>query len=352
MFMLFLLLFSCQTQSTQKDTASPEEKTDTSPDFDDYESTALIMPYVKCSEPMEGDEEYAIDGEICVNVFISGASPFGTSFADYGSCEDVLTNRPGGDYPVTNDSQPDDPRLQDAEFVTELQWAKEQQQATACSCCHSSNVADEIGLYDIDSGSIWTDSMSDRGLAIMSGDVDSAVLGFYHPEDNHGFARTEVGAPTTDLARWKSFFRDELDRRGVTAEDIANMAPLTGWLIDNQEDEGRDCVRDFEGVEPDGSIIWTGSEIRYLYIMRPGEENPGLPPTFDTPESVVWRIDVHHTQRPLASGSVYYGEVPEGASQAFPTDGEPEALVPGEEYRMWLLSDMGLPVQTHCRFTY
>ena len=348
--MLLLFFFACQTQSV-KDSAGNDSAED-EPNFSEYESEALIMPYLNCSPPLDGDEEYAIDGEICVNVFISGASPFGTSFADYGSCADVLTNRPTGDYPVVNDSQPDDPRLDNEAYVAELMWAKEQQQSTACSCCHSSLIADEIGIYDIDSGSIWTDSMSDRGLAIMSGDLDSAVLGSYHPDDNHGFARTEVGAPTTDLNRWKEFFRAEMNRRGVTEEDIANMPPLSGWLLSNQEDEGRDCVTEFEGVERDGTIKWAGADIRYLYIMQLGDENPGLPPNFDSPDGMLWRVDVSHTQPPLSTGTVSYGKVPPGSNQAFPVEEKPIDLVPGEEYRMWLLADMGLPVHTHCRFIY
>jgi hypothetical protein len=207
-------------------------------------------------------------------------------------------------------------------------------------------------MYDIDSGVIWTDSMSDRGLAIMSGDLDSSVLGHFAPEDNHGFIREGVGAPTTDVLRWQNFFRKEMEYRGVTQEDIDAMYPLGGWLLDNQTDPGRECITDFERVDRDGTLYWANSDVRYIYVMEVGSDNPGLPPSYDLPESVLWRIDAHHTSAPFKSGEIHYSVTPEGGAQIFPAEGSPVALVEGKEYRLWLLSDMGLPVHTHCRFTY
>ena len=339
-------LLAC-TGASQTDTSTTEEQSIP----EGYEAV-LIMPYEECSEPFEGDEEFATDGEICVNVFISGAAPFGTRFSDYGDCDSVRTNRPTGNYPIPNNSTEDDPRLEDPQYVEDLAWTKKQHESTACSCCHSSSITNDIGMYDIDSGVIWTDSLTDRGLAIMSGDLDSSILGHFEPEDNHGFVRENIGAPTTDFERWQSFFRQELEYRGVTAEDVENMFPLGGWLLDNQVDPGRDCITDFERVDQDGTLYWANSDVRYIYVMELGSDNPGLPPSYDLPESVIWRIDVNHTSAPLKSGQVKYGVVPEGAKQTFPTAGEPDSLEVGKEYRLWLLTDMGLPVHTHCRFTY
>lgn len=343
------LFFACNTQDTKNmDTA---ETIDSSEQLEEYDGV-LVMPYQQCSPPLEGDEEYAINEEICVNVFISGASPEGTRFADYGDCDSVRTNRPTGHYPLPNSSTAEDPRLQDPQYAADLEWAKQQHEATACTCCHSSEVSEEIGMYDIHSGVIWTDTLSDRGLAIMSGDLDSSILGFFQPEDNHGFMREGVGAPTTDVERWQNFFRQELDYRGVTTDDINNMTPLGGWLLENKIDQGRECITDFERVDRDGSIHWANSDVRYIYVLEIGEENPGLPPSFDLPEDTVWRIDAHHTSAPFKTGELQYGVVPEGASQKFPLEGAPAPLEEGKQYRLWLLSDMGLPVHTHCRFTY
>lgn len=344
------ILFACGTDTTNTDKIA-----DTSADNTEemvVESNALVMPYEKCSAPLDGDETYAENGQICVNVFISGASPEGTHFADYGDCDDVRTNRPTGNYPVVNTSTVEDPRLQNPQYVEDLEWVRQQQEASACVCCHDANVTDEIGMFDISSGPIWTETMSDRGLAIMSGDLDSSVLGFYAPEDNHGFIREGVGAPTTDVARWQGFFRSEMEYRGVTAEDIANMAPLGGWLLTNQTDPGRECITDFERVDRDGTIHWANSDVRYIYVMELGQDNPGLPPSFDLPEGVIWRVDVDHTAPALHTGSVQFGVVPTGSRQVFPENGSPNPLVAGQTYRLWLLTDMGLPVHTHCRFTY
>ena len=187
---MFWLLAACNGTS-QTDTSVTEVQSIP----EGYEAV-LVMPYEECSEPLAGDEDLATDGEICVNVFISGASPYGTRFSDYGDCDSVRTNRPTGDYPIPNNSTEDDPRLEDPQYVEDLQWTKMQHEATACSCCHSSAITSEIGMYDIDSGVIWTDSLTDRGLAIMSGDLDSSILGYFEPEDNHGFIREDIGAPS------------------------------------------------------------------------------------------------------------------------------------------------------------
>ena len=123
------------------------------------------------------------------------------------------------------------------------------------------------------------------------------------------------------------------------------MFPLGGWLLDNQNDPGRDCITDFERVDQDGTLYWANSDVRYIYVMEVGTDNPGLPPSYDLPESTVWRIDVKHTAAPLKSGAVQYGVIPDGAEQIFPTAGAPAVEV-GKEYRLWLLTDMGLPVHT------
>ncbi len=84
----------------------------------------------------------------------------------------------------------------------------------------------DFALWDINKPHIWTDQLTPRGVAILGGQVSSAVFGQIPPEDNNGFDRSETGAPTTDVARFKAYFQKEIVRRGITAEDIAKMRPL------------------------------------------------------------------------------------------------------------------------------
>ena len=57
--------------------------------------------------------------------------------------------------------------------MAELAWVTEQVEASACVCCHT-NRASKNGSSDwnIEEGPIWTDTVSDLGLAILAGYAD------------------------------------------------------------------------------------------------------------------------------------------------------------------------------------
>ena len=101
----------------------------------------------------------------------------------------------------------------------------------------------------------------------------------------------------------------------------------------------------------DGTITWL-DELpgRYLYILEEGSSNPGVPPNFDMPDGVIWRVDTPHTETPFESG-VAYGTPPTGTVQKVPAESAPApALTSGQTYHLYVLYDVALPI-SRCLFT-
>ncbi len=161
------------------------------------------------------------------HVSIHGCTVEGRNYADDVSCQVVRKQgRPFRPIPAPRDPDPNDARLQDPQFMEELAWLTRQVRSCGCACCHDTSRMKDYALWDINKPHIWTDQLTPRGVAILGGQVSSAVFGQIPPEDNNGFDRSETGAPTTDVARFKAYFQKEIARRGITAEDIAKMRPL------------------------------------------------------------------------------------------------------------------------------
>jgi hypothetical protein len=78
-------------------------------------------------------------------------------------------------------------------------------------------------MWDISVAGPWVDQLTDRGVAIMAGRLDSPAFGTKAGVDINGFSREKTGAPTTDSDRMRAFFDAELERRGVTAADLETM---------------------------------------------------------------------------------------------------------------------------------
>ena len=346
-------------EGNNADSASEETETE--------EYNAYILPYTICDEELELDANHPagqievydrepepfIESQTCFINHVNGAVPEGFHFGEYGECDDVKTQRPYWYAPPATESDDNDPRLSDPEFMEELRWTKTQLEATGCICCHSSDVTQMVGAFDVEYEPIWLDSMGDRGLAVMAGIIDTSVFGVYPAQENNGFSRDGVGAPTTDVTRFQTFFEQELERRDVSSEEIEAMDESGQWLWDNLVDEPRACVREFEGVDRDGRISWSGQPIRYIYVMEADTPNPGQPPA-DLPKGVIWRLQADPSGPPFqAEDNAFFGVVPPGASQGFPSnETPPEPLIAGETYRLILLGDMGETLHTNCTFDY
>lgn len=310
-------------------------------------STPFVWPTETCADPKNGEPAGARQGKVCTWNLISGCTEPGRKYRDYGSCSDVLTNRPY--YPVAGEPVPtSDARLQNANYMAELAWVKKEVEACACVCCHDGNSPRGASKWSSDAGPLWVDSMSSTAIAMFAGYIDSSSLGAFKPEDNNGFDRLQSAMPSTDPARMVNFFKGEFQRRGLDPAWASSQRPIGGPLVTQRAYVPEACGAG-EGVDASGKLVWAGGGARYVYVLEAGSANPGTPPNFDLPAGTVWRVDVPHTAAAIASG-LTYGVVPASALQRFPKAGAPAALVSGRRYTLYTLQDVGVPL-SRCLFT-
>lgn len=311
----------------------------------------FIQPTLECRDTVAGEPPGdGPGGQVCTWQAISGSTEAGRNFEDYASCDVVRTQRPYYPYPVEEGWDEVDPRMDDPAYVAELDWFKEQLRASACICCHSTDAPAGPSAFYVEQEGNMMNGMSDEGLAMGSHWIPSVAFGAYPPEDNNGFERETSGFPSNEPERMRDFFIRELEYRGRTEADFEDAEPFGGPLVSQLEYVPSECENG-EGVRRDGTIVWEGGDARYVYVLDAGSANPTVPPNLDLPEGTRWRIDVFHTDEPVASGSVTYGELPAGLTQRFPEDGTPEPLVPGQQYYLYVTRDVILPA-TRCLFTY
>ena len=309
-----------------------------------------VYPFQVCSEPIEGDSPQG--NEVCAQVSIGGCVEEGMAYEEYVDCNLVRSQRPYYELPPANVASSDDPRLQDTEYMNDVNWAKDQVAACGCVCCHSSK-SSGVGAarYDIDSGPIWIDSLTDRGVAEFAGWIDTSILGAFDPSDNNGFDRSITIAPTNNVDRMRAIFERELERRNYTREDLADEDPAANFLVRVENEEPEVC-KEGEGISRDGTILWTGGSARYLFIQQATAKNPGNPPNRDLPEGTIWRIAVPYTAPSGMLPGLTYGQVPDMAAQTYPKSNDaPDALIEGETYKLYVLRDIASPL-LNCTFTY
>ncbi len=322
--------------------------------FGAYETPPLegvfIQPFQSCQGTAAGDRVSSDDNLVCTSVAISGSTEEGREFMEYGNCDVVLTQRPYLTEIPYNEVNPLDPRQLDRKFMAELRWINSQVRASGCVCCHdTASSGRKAAVWDISAPGIWTDQLSDQGVAILSGKVSSEILGKFTAENNNGFSRDSTGFPTTDVPRVQQFFNNELTRRGVTDADIAAFEEFGYFLIDIIDTPPDNCTSE-ETIQADGKILWTGGNARYVYVKEVGSQNPGVPPSNDNPEGVLWRLDVLANVAELSPGIVY-GGIPDGTYQVTPADNAaPPALVSGQKYQLYVLLDILQPI-CNCIFT-
>ncbi len=314
---------------------------DGTPDRDLQQDLIYVNPEPMCQDNAAGQE-------VCAWNQIGGCATEGERFSDYGNCADVRSQR--GYYPVDEsgfETPADSPLHNDPAYQAELAWVTEQVEACGCVCCHSHAESPDGGSnWVIDSDlPIWTDGFYPSGLAIGAGWIDSSLLGAYPAEQNNGFGRDISGIPSTDQARMKAFFEQELVRRGYTEADFVDYDPIPAIFYQQQIFTPARCENG-EGIDRDGTVTWLGGEARYVYLLTPGSDNPLSPPNLDLPADTLWLLEVNWEQDPMASG-LTYPEGPARASQR--VTGLP--LVEGEDYYLYVQADVGAPI-TRCIFTY
>lgn len=308
----------------------------------------FTQPYLNCQAPLAGEPAgNGPEGNVCTPVIISGCTEPGRRFEDYASCQDVLTQRPYYGYSVPSNTDENDPRLQDSEYMGNVAWMREQVEACACVCCHSDVAPDGPSGWHIDGGPLWIDTIPDSGLAMLAGLVPSDAFGAVATEENNGFDRFTTGLPTTDVARMEAFLVAEFLRRGYEEEDASVYPPFGGPLVDQSLYAPQACPTGV-GVAADGRVTWTGGAARYLYVLEEGAQNPGAPPNLDVPAATVWLVDVPSTAAPFESGLVY-GAVPDAGRQRVPSAGPAPTLTTGKTYYLYVLADIAIPL-ARCLF--
>jgi Synergist-CTERM protein sorting domain-containing protein len=314
------------------------------------EHTVFIWPYQTCDLPIEGEDDGdGPDGTVCVWNLISGCTEEGRDFRDYGSCDVVFTNRPYYPVPSHDNAAEDDPRYTDDAYLTELEWVVEQTSSCACVCCHSGIAPEGPAIWGIDSEPLWPVQMSDTAVGMFAGYIDSSALGAFPPDENNGFDRENTAMPSTDPERMVAFWLREMELRGLTEADMSDELPVGQSLLDQVTYELPDCSEG-DGIDVDGLLRWESEfTARYIYILEEGSMNPGLPPNFDDPAGVLWRVDVPYDGEPMTTG-VKYGVLPNTTTQEVPGNGEaPPELVQGQRYHLYVLYDVALPI-SRCVF--
>jgi len=314
------------------------------------EMVPFVPPRLVCVDPVPGEAPgNGPDGQVCTWEAISASTEEGRHYGDYASCDPVFTQRPYYALEVPTNTPEDDPRYSDPEWLTEYEWINSQVEASACICCHSTEYAPEgPSQWWLEQEGIWVDALSAAGLAMMAGWVDSTAFGAFDPEVNNGFSRESTGMATTEPMRMRAFFEGELRRLGLSESDFATTPPFGGPLADQLAYEPGEC-REGNGMAADGSVNWQGGPARYVYILEPDAEPPGVPPNLDLPDGTLWRVDVPPEEDGIRTGFAY-GAVPAGATQAFPESASPTELVSGRDYYLYVLLDVYQPLQ-RCIFT-
>ncbi len=310
-------------------------------------SSVFEWPTQSCVDAKAGEAAGTSNGKVCTWNLISGCTEPGRKYLDYGSCDMVRTQRPY--YAVAGEAVPtSDARLQDARYLAEAAWIKKEVEACACVCCHTDAAPRGASKWSIDKGPLWIDSMSDAAIAMFANYVDSSALGAYPVSANNGFDRDASAMPTTDPARMVGFFQSEFARRGLTRTWSDTLQPFGGPLVTQREFVPAACTS-AEGFDAQGNLTWAGGAARYVYVLEQGSKNPGVPPNYDMPSGVRWRVDVPSTGTPIPSG-LRYGDVPAGNTQRAPVSGAPAALQRGSTYYLYVLQDIGIPL-ARCTFT-
>lgn len=308
----------------------------------------FVPMFVDCRPAREGEPEGATDGEVCTPTIISGSTEPGRRYADYADCDVVRTQRPYYAMPTEVTSTPDDPRLDDADYLAELAWLRSEAEASACACCHSSSrTPSGAAVWDTEAGPLWIDTVSDEALAMLGGLTDSAAFGFLPVAQNNGFDRSETGLPTTDTTRLRAFVARELERRGLTVDEARALPPFAPFFRELIEFEPEACEEGV-GLDAEGVLHWNGGNARYVYVLEADAQAPGVPPNFDLPEGTLWSIAVAPEATSIACETPY-GAVPEGAAQRVPAEGAAPTLESGSTYFLVVLRDVAQPI-TRCLF--
>jgi hypothetical protein len=306
--------------------------------------------------------------EICVDAAASASGeafcflngmlnnvPDGEKFLDHGNCLDVRTM---GTVSHRVPRFPDycDSRLDDAEYVADVQWVTAQLETSGCTCCHNSKSGYST-VFDFGVGDAWVSTLSNNAVLLAAGLAGEGSFVTVAPEDNHGFAAAGNVFVSQDPERMRKFFLDEVDHRELGQEHIDEANAFYG-AVPNFADimnEAPEPCPDGVGVDATGLIHWGELEgVRFVNIMQGDGLNPSIPP-LDAPTGTLWRLEADGPSEAMSTGTVHYADAGlEGYTQRFPRDAStaPDALVDANSYRIFATTRTSGVNHVSCEFTY
>ena len=241
----------------------------------------------------------------------------------------------------------DDALLDDAAFVTELEWVRDQVRTSGCGCCHASGTnSGHTSGFDMDAPGVWTDSMTNAQLAMAAGRFpEHSLFGHFAAETNHGFDREATLFASTDPARMAAFFEGEFQRRGGNDEDLAEAQGQFDALFGRLFLPFSDCITPYEGLV-DGKLLWNSEDgVRQVYILETDAQTPGSRTSTGLRAPSGPCTSTRHPTRLLRArwGLAKSRPVP------WVETGE-LALESGRTYRLYATPDVMIPSQLDCTF--
>ena len=140
----------------------------------------VFEPYsLVCTDPMPGEPPGdGPNGQVCTWEGIAGSTEVGRRYVDYASCDTVRTQRPYYGVDRETGTSPNDPRYNDEAWQTEWAWVNSELEANACVCCHEAAITPAgPSFWWLEQEGFWVDALTDEGLGMMAGWVDSTSFG-------------------------------------------------------------------------------------------------------------------------------------------------------------------------------
>ncbi len=315
----------------------------------------FIQPTRSCRPPKMGEPSgKSANGQVCTYNGMHGATEEGRLFTDYASCDVTFTQRAYYPSPPSEFVNTADLRRSDNVYLAEEAWVKSQVRSQSCVCCHSNASPKGAVIFDVDREGSLANQMTLSGLAQGAGWKDSTALGAWPAEQNNGFQKSEPSARdlsifmSTNPQRMRRFFESELAFRKATREQVDALSDPILPLTEALNFRPQACAA-AEGVSADGIVTWLPGRARYVYVLEATSTNPSVPPNLDLPQGTLWRIDLPPEGNPVASGTVRFGEVPNGMTQVFPRNAAPQPLQKGKTYFLAAFADVIVPL-SRCLF--
>lgn len=366
---LLVCLSGCDDKTSSTDSSDENTWADYSieaPSGEVYKllnESPLLYPTKEC-HPVDGIEqtipessiEVSSDGtdQVCVWENTTATVPEGLAFTDIADCSKVFTQAPSWFVEPRQVFESDPSILKDDSYTTEADWVRDQIRSAGCACCHASSVGSgNTSGFDVDAPQVWTDSIENYQLAMISGIYDEhALFGILEPDENHGFVRDDTMFPSTNPDRMRAFFLSELQRRNASQADFDEGERVLQSFFSRLFEEPTECISPWTGIEDD-KIIWNSDGgVRQIYLLKENSETPGFPPTEDIPQGTVWALYVNADAEPIQSGQIELGAQPTGTTQFIPADGSKPELEHGSTYRLFATPDFQLIRELNCTFVY